>query len=68
MRKILVVDDEPLNGSMLRELLSMVGFHAVAAKSTEVQTMSISMKIEETPLPKRKTTIRPSMTTPRRFE
>jgi signal transduction histidine kinase/ActR/RegA family two-component response regulator len=34
-RKILVVDDEPLNRSMLRELLSTVGFDAVPAESTE---------------------------------
>jgi signal transduction histidine kinase/CheY-like chemotaxis protein len=35
LRKILVVDDEPLNRSMLRELLSTGGFDAVAAESTE---------------------------------
>jgi CheY-like chemotaxis protein len=34
-RKILVVDDEPLNRSMLRELLSAVGFDAVEADSPE---------------------------------
>jgi CheY-like chemotaxis protein/anti-sigma regulatory factor (Ser/Thr protein kinase) len=34
-RKILVVDDEPLNRSMLSELLSTVGFNTVAAESTE---------------------------------
>jgi len=39
-RKILVVDDEALNGSMLRELLSMLGFDAVAAESTE-QALSL---------------------------
>src|SRR5260370_8062788 len=35
LRKILVVDDEPLNRSMLSELLSTVGFDTVAAESTE---------------------------------
>ena len=35
LRKILVVDDEPLNRSMLRELLSAVGFDTVAAESTK---------------------------------
>jgi signal transduction histidine kinase/ActR/RegA family two-component response regulator len=34
-RRILVVDDEPLNRAMLKELLSMVGFIAIAADSTE---------------------------------
>ncbi|HYZ75494.1 MAG TPA: ATP-binding protein, partial [Chthoniobacterales bacterium] len=34
-RKILIVDDEPLNRSMLRELLSTVGFEAVEADSAE---------------------------------
>jgi len=34
-RKILVVDDEPLNRSMLTELLSTVGFDAVEADSPE---------------------------------
>jgi len=34
-RRILVVDDEPLNRAMLKELLSMVGFTAIAADSTE---------------------------------
>ena len=40
LRKILVVDDEPLNRSMLRELLSTVGFDTVAAESTE-QALSL---------------------------
>jgi signal transduction histidine kinase/CheY-like chemotaxis protein len=40
VRKILVVDDEPLNRSMLRELLSTVGFDTVAAESTE-QALSL---------------------------
>ncbi|MBV8452807.1 MAG: response regulator, partial [Deltaproteobacteria bacterium] len=40
VRKLLVVDDEPLNRSMLRELLSTVGFDAVAAESTE-QALSL---------------------------
>jgi signal transduction histidine kinase/ActR/RegA family two-component response regulator len=40
LRKILVVDDEPLNRSMLRELLSAVGFDTVAAESTE-QALSL---------------------------
>jgi signal transduction histidine kinase/ActR/RegA family two-component response regulator len=40
LRKILVVDDEPLNRSMLRELLSTVGFDTVAAGSTE-QALSV---------------------------
>ena len=35
-RKILVVDDEPLNRLMLRELLSTVGFCTEAAESTEL--------------------------------
>jgi signal transduction histidine kinase/CheY-like chemotaxis protein len=35
VRKILVLDDEPLNRSMLRELLSTVGFDTVPAESTE---------------------------------
>jgi len=39
-RKILVVDDEPLNRSMLRELLSTVGFDTVAAESTQ-QALSL---------------------------
>jgi CheY-like chemotaxis protein len=34
-RKILIVDDEPLNRSMLRELLSTVGFAATEAESPE---------------------------------
>ncbi|HTD17169.1 MAG TPA: ATP-binding protein [Chthoniobacterales bacterium] len=34
-RRILVVDDEPLNRAMLKELLSMVGFTAIEADSTE---------------------------------
>ena len=34
-RKILVVDDEPLNRSILRELLSAVGFDATEADSPE---------------------------------
>ena len=40
LRKILVLDDEPLNRSMLRELLSTVGFDTVAAESTE-QALSL---------------------------
>jgi signal transduction histidine kinase/ActR/RegA family two-component response regulator len=40
LRKILVVDDEPLNRSLLRELLSTVGFDTVAAESTE-QALSL---------------------------
>jgi signal transduction histidine kinase/CheY-like chemotaxis protein len=40
LRKILVVDDEPLNRSMLRELLSTVGFDTVAAESSE-QALSL---------------------------
>src|SRR5260221_6336732 len=40
VRKILVVDDEPLNRSMLRELLSTVGFDTVGADSTE-QALSL---------------------------
>jgi len=40
VRKILVVDDEPLNRSMLSELLSTVGFDTVAAESTE-QALSL---------------------------
>ena len=40
LRKILVVDDEPLNRSMLSELLSTVGFDTVAAESTE-QALSL---------------------------
>jgi CheY-like chemotaxis protein len=40
VRKILVVDDEPLNRSLLRELLSTVGFDTVAAESTE-QALSL---------------------------
>jgi signal transduction histidine kinase/CheY-like chemotaxis protein len=39
-RKILVVDDEPLNRSMLRELLSTIGFDTTAAESTE-QALSL---------------------------
>jgi signal transduction histidine kinase/ActR/RegA family two-component response regulator len=35
LRKILLVDDEPLNRSLLKELLSPVGFDTVAAESTE---------------------------------
>src|SRR5258708_10758798 len=35
VRKILVVDDDPLDRSMLSELLSTVGFVTVAADSTE---------------------------------
>jgi CheY-like chemotaxis protein len=34
-RRILVVDDEPLNRAMLKELLCMVGFMAIEADSTE---------------------------------
>ena len=34
-RRILVVDDEPLNRAMLKELLSMIGFIAIEADSTE---------------------------------
>jgi CheY-like chemotaxis protein len=34
-QRILVVDDEPLNRAMLKELLSMVGFIAIEADSTE---------------------------------
>jgi PleD family two-component response regulator len=34
-RRILVVDDEPLNRAILRELLSAVGFDAVEADSPE---------------------------------
>jgi CheY-like chemotaxis protein/anti-sigma regulatory factor (Ser/Thr protein kinase) len=34
-RRLLVVDDEPLNRAMLRELLSAVGFDAVEADSPE---------------------------------
>ena len=40
LRKILAVDDEPLNRSMLKELLSTVGFDTVAAESTE-QALSL---------------------------
>jgi signal transduction histidine kinase/ActR/RegA family two-component response regulator len=40
LRKILVVDDEPLNRSLLKELLSTVGFDTVAAESTE-QALSL---------------------------
>jgi CheY-like chemotaxis protein len=40
VRKLLIVDDEPLNRSMLRELLSMVGFDTTAAESTE-QALSL---------------------------
>ncbi|MBV8815633.1 MAG: response regulator [Verrucomicrobia bacterium] len=43
LRKILVVDDEPLNRSMLRELLSTVGFDAIAAETTE-QALSLLLK------------------------
>jgi CheY-like chemotaxis protein len=39
-RKILVVDDEPLNGLMLSELLSTVGFDTVAVECTE-QALSL---------------------------
>jgi len=39
-RKILVLDDEPLNRSLLSELLSTVGFDTVAADSTE-QALSL---------------------------
>jgi signal transduction histidine kinase/CheY-like chemotaxis protein len=39
-RKILVVDDEPLNRTMLRELLSMVGFDSAEADSPE-QALSL---------------------------
>jgi signal transduction histidine kinase/CheY-like chemotaxis protein len=34
-RKILIVDDEPLNRSLLRELLAIVGFESVEASSPE---------------------------------
>jgi signal transduction histidine kinase len=34
-RKILIVDDEPLNRSLLRELLATVGFESVEAASAE---------------------------------
>jgi CheY-like chemotaxis protein len=40
LQKILVVDDEPLNRSMLRGLLSTVGLDTVAAESTE-QALSL---------------------------
>jgi signal transduction histidine kinase/CheY-like chemotaxis protein len=40
VRKLLVVDDELLNRSMLKELLSTVGFETVAAESTE-QALSL---------------------------
>ena len=40
VRKLLVVDDELLNRSMLKELLSTVGFDTVAAESTE-QALSL---------------------------
>jgi signal transduction histidine kinase/CheY-like chemotaxis protein len=40
VRKLLVVDDELLNRSMLRELLSTVGFDTTAAESTE-QALSL---------------------------
>jgi signal transduction histidine kinase/ActR/RegA family two-component response regulator len=40
LRKILVVDDEPLNRLMLSELVSTVGFDTVAAESTE-QALSL---------------------------
>jgi CheY-like chemotaxis protein len=39
-RRILVVDDEPLNRSMLRELLSTVGFDSAEADSSE-QALSL---------------------------
>jgi signal transduction histidine kinase/ActR/RegA family two-component response regulator len=41
-RKILVVDDEPLNRSMLRELLSTVGFDSAEAESPEQALTQIS--------------------------